>query len=151
MRLTQSILTKSIQNASPLQKLILTLGSGLIAINDPARADMINAFGELTGTRSIKYIHNQMKQDPEGAQILNEKPLINSTTVNLKQLATMPSKSFGREYVEFLERNGIHPDSRLPVSFIEDDEMAYVMNRYRQIHDFTHCILGMKTNMLGKL
>ena len=25
------------------------------------------------------------------------------------------------------------------------------MSRYRQIHDFTHCILGMKTNMLGEV
>lgn len=150
MRLLSRLLSRrSIEDASSIQKLILTAGSGLVAINDPTRDDMINTFGELTGEASLKKLHRQMKADHEGSLILNDRPIINSHTIDLKKLASYPSNSFGREYVEFLDRNQITPDSRKPVYFIEDEDLAYVMTRYRQIHDFTHCILGMKTNMLG--
>jgi ubiquinone biosynthesis protein COQ4 len=134
-----------------IQKLLLTAGSGLIAIFDPKRDDMISAFGELTGKNALPKIHKMMLQDPEARQILFDKPIINSSTINLNELAKYPEQTFGRKYVDFLNVNNITPDSRKPVHFIEDSELAYVMRRYREIHDFTHCILGMKTNMIGEV
>ena len=112
---------------------------------------MVSAFGELTGKNAIKKMHKMMLNDPEGALILRDRPIISSKLINLDLLAQLPEKSFGREYVQFLERNDITPDTRKPVYFIEDEELAYVMCRYRQIHDFIHCILGMRTNMLGEV
>jgi len=29
------------------------------------------------------------------------------------------------------------------VRFVDDEELAYVAQRYREIHDFTHALLGM--------
>jgi ubiquinone biosynthesis protein Coq4 len=43
----------------------------------------------------------------------------------------------------------VTPDSRLPVQFVDDIELAYVMQRYREVHDLFHTLLGMPTNMLG--
>lgn len=43
------------------------------------------------------------------------------------------------------------PDSRMPVQFLEDTELAYVMTRYRECHDLVHAILDMPTNMLGEV
>jgi ubiquinone biosynthesis protein COQ4 len=43
------------------------------------------------------------------------------------------------------------PDTRHPVAFIDDVELAYIMRRYREIHDLTHVTLGMPINMLGKI
>jgi ubiquinone biosynthesis protein Coq4 len=43
----------------------------------------------------------------------------------------------------------VTPDSRSPVQFVDDVELAYVMQRYREVHDLIHTILGMPTNMLG--
>ena len=134
-----------------IQKLLLTTGSGLISIFDPRRDDMISAFGELTGKNALPKIHKMMLGDVEARQILLDKPVINSTTINLNDLAKYPEQTFGRQYVDFLNANNITPDSRKPVHFIEDPELAYVMRRYREIHDFTHCILGMKTNMIGEV
>ncbi len=152
MRLVTALLaTRPLHSASHIQRLMLAVGSGVAAISDPSRADMINAFGELTGEENMRKVRDLMRSDPEGALILADRPVINSQTVDLDKLAGLPAKTFGREYIEFLKRHEIHPDERQPVRFIEDQELAYVMNRYRQIHDFTHCILGMKTNMLGEL
>jgi ubiquinone biosynthesis protein Coq4 len=118
---------------------------------DPSRDDMVSAFGELTGKNAITKLYQKMINDPEGSQILKERPIINSKILNLERLSQLPAKSFGKEYVTFLEQNQITPDTRKPVYFLEDQDLAYVMSRYRQIHDFTHCILGMKTNMLGEV
>ena len=43
----------------------------------------------------------------------------------------------------------VTPDTRTPVQFVDDIELAYVMQRYREIHDLVHTVLGMPTNMLG--
>lgn len=39
----------------------------------------------------------------------------------------------------------------MPVRFMDDPELAYVMTRYRECHDLVHTILGMPTNMLGEV
>ena len=44
-----------------------------------------------------------------------------------------------------------HPDERLPVQFVDDAELSYVMRRYREIHDLIHATLGMPTNMIGEV
>ena len=133
------------------QRLALTVGSGLFSIFDPYRDDMISAFGELTGEHTLPSIQKLMLADAEGSKILRNKPVVNSRTINLDRLAQLPEHTFGRDYVEFLKRNQITPDSRKPVRFVASEDLAYVMQRYREIHDFTHCILGMRTSMLGEV
>lgn len=45
----------------------------------------------------------------------------------------------------------VTPDTRAEVKFVDDEELAYVMQRYREVHDLMHTVLGMPTNMLGEL
>lgn len=112
---------------------------------------MVSAFGELTGKRAIKNMHRMMQNDPEGAQILRDKPIVTSQILDIDNLSRLPDNTFGKEFVQYLDRNNITVDSRKPVLFVDDPELAYVICRYRQIHDFTHCLLNMKTNMLGEV
>lgn len=44
----------------------------------------------------------------------------------------------------------VSPDTRMPPKFIDDEELAYVIQRYREVHDLMHTLLGMPTNMLGE-
>ena len=138
-------------NANTFQRALLTAGSGLMAIMDPSRDDMISAFGELTGKYALQNVLKQMRNDAEGAQILRDRPIINSATIDLVALEKLPPTTFGYQYCKFLRDNNITPDSRKPILFVDDPDLAYVILRYRQIHDFTHCLLGMKTNMLGEV
>ena len=39
----------------------------------------------------------------------------------------------------------------MPVHFIDDPQLVYVMLRYRQIHDLMHTLLGMPPNLLGEV
>ena len=34
------------------------------------------------------------------------------------------------------------PDTRLAVRIVDDEELAYVMQRYREVHDLMHTVLG---------
>jgi len=45
----------------------------------------------------------------------------------------------------------VTPDSRGSVQFVDDVQLAYVMQRYREVHDLFHTVLGMPTNMLGNI
>jgi ubiquinone biosynthesis protein COQ4 len=38
----------------------------------------------------------------------------------------------------------------MDVQFIDDVNAAYVLQRYREVHDLIHAVLGMPTNMLGE-
>lgn len=39
----------------------------------------------------------------------------------------------------------------MSVRFVDDVELAYVIQRYREVHDLFHSILNMPTNMLGEV
>ena len=39
----------------------------------------------------------------------------------------------------------------MPVHFVDDPDLAYVMTRYRESHDLVHALLGMPTHMLGEV
>ncbi|OWK10056.1 COQ4 [Cervus elaphus hippelaphus] len=113
---------------SPLQKVLLAAGSAGMALYDPYRHDMVAVLGETTGHRTLKVLRDQMKRDPEGAQILQERPRISLSTLDMGKLRGLPEGSFGCAYLRFLD-----------------------VNRYREIHDMLHTLLGMPTNILGEI
>ncbi|KAM6183088.1 ubiquinone biosynthesis protein COQ4 homolog, mitochondrial isoform 3-T3 [Erethizon dorsatum] len=136
---------------SPLQKALLAAGSAGMALYDPYRHDMVAVLGETTGYYTLKVLRDQMRRDPEGAQILQERPRISLATLNMGKLQSLPEGSLGREYLRFLEVNRVSPDTRAPTRFVDDEELAYVIQRYREIHDMLHTLLGMPTNILGEI
>lgn len=44
----------------------------------------------------------------------------------------------------------VSPDTRMPPKFVDDEELAYVIQRYREVHDLIHTLLGMPTTILGE-
>lgn len=133
------------------QRTLLTVGSSVVSLLNPHRGDMIACLGETTGTSAHRYMLNKMENSHEGLQILRDRPRINSQTVDLEHLKKMPVGTLGKVYSNFLEKNKVTPDSRLPVQFVDDINLAYVVQRYREVHDLFHAILGMPTHMLGEV
>ncbi|CAH1787226.1 unnamed protein product [Owenia fusiformis] len=136
---------------STFQKILLGVGSAGVAIVNPWRDDMIAVMGEATGELALKSLRAKMLADPVGRQILENEPRINSQTVDLDYLKTLPDGTFGREYRRFLDKYQLTPDARRHVEFVDDVELAYVMQRYREIHDLFHTLFGMPTNWLGEV
>lgn len=147
---TQEFLKNQIK-VSDIQRFILSAGSSIAALVDPRRHDMIACLGETTGREALQNMQYYMKNSEEGQLILEEKPRINTRTINMTALQKLPHNTFGYAYVKFMEDNNITPDSRMEVRFLDDPELAYIMTRYRETHDMVHAILDMPTNMLGEV
>lgn len=133
------------------QKALISVGSALAAITDPFRDDMVAVFGEVTGEFAFRHLHKVMSEDEEGRQILRDRPRISTRTVDLNYLSRLPEHTFGYTYYRFLHDNNVTPDSRLPVQFVDDAELAYVAQRYREVHDLIHTLLQMPIHMLGEV
>uniref|UniRef100_A0A6G1S8P0 Ubiquinone biosynthesis protein COQ4 homolog, mitochondrial n=1 Tax=Aceria tosichella TaxID=561515 RepID=A0A6G1S8P0_9ACAR len=133
-----------------LQKLLLSIGSGVTAIVDPYRHDLVADFGETTGHLALKWMHERMLADEEGRRILSEKPRLRSDTVDYERLKSLPENTFGYHYSRFYTDNRVSPDTRRQVQFVDDAELAFVMQRYRELHDVFHTILNQPTTIKGE-
>lgn len=63
----------------------------------------------------------------------------------------LPENSVGRAYVTWLDREGVSPDTRDNVKYIDNEECAYVMQRYRESHDFYHALTGLPVFVEGEV
>lgn len=92
-----------------------------------------------------------MLRDPTGRRILRDRPRITSQTISLEYLRTLPNNSVGRAYAAWLDREGVGPDTRDQVKYIDNEECAYVMQRYRECHDFFHALTGLPVIVEGEV
>ncbi|KAJ5377733.1 uncharacterized protein N7496_005142 [Penicillium cataractarum] len=130
----------------------LAVGSAIGSLINPRRADLIAALGEATATPYFIYrLRDAMLSDPTGRRILRDRPRITSETLQMSYLRTLPENSVGRTYATWLDREGVSPDTRDNVQYIDDEECAYVMQRYRECHDFYHAVTGLPIFVEGEL
>ena len=92
-----------------------------------------------------------MLSSPTGRRILRDRPRVTSHTMSLARLRTLPPNSVGRAYASWLDREGVSPDTRDSVRYIDDEECAYVMQRYRECHDFYHTLTGLPVVVEGEV
>ena len=71
--------------------------------------------------------------------------------MSLERLRKLPENSVGRTYAAWLDREGVTPDTRDDVRYIDDAEEAYVMQRYREAHDFYHAVTGLPVFAEGEI
>ncbi|MCJ1312417.1 Ubiquinone biosynthesis protein [Agyrium rufum] len=135
-----------------IERAALTVGSAVMALRDPYRADLIATLGETTATPYFIYrLRDTMLSDPTGRRILRDRPRITSKTLSLPHLRTLPANTLGRAYADWQDREGVTPDTRDRVKYIDDEECAYVMQRYRESHDFYHALTGLPVFMEGEI
>lgn len=92
-----------------------------------------------------------MLQSSTGRQILSDRPLITTETVPIEALATYPEGTLGKAYANFMTERGFVSDERSDVKFVDDVDLAYVMTRYRQVHDFWHCLTATDTTVMAEI
>lgn len=135
-----------------LERGALAIGSAFGSLANPYRHDLIASLGEATAKPYfISRLHRAMLSDPTGRRILRDRPRITSNNMSLERLRGLPENSVGRAYAAWLDREGVTPDTRDAVRYIDDPEEAYVMQRYRETHDFTHAITGLPVIIEGEL
>lgn len=92
-----------------------------------------------------------MLKSPTGRRILRTRPRITSQTLSMSHLRALPPNTLGHAYASWLDREGVSPDTRSAVRYIDDPECAYVMQRYRECHDFYHALTGLPVVIEGEL
>ncbi|KAI9346935.1 coenzyme Q biosynthesis protein Coq4-domain-containing protein [Obelidium mucronatum] len=107
----------------------MALRAGLKALSNPSREGKIctwslpleNSLAEC----AVQRMRTRMVLDPTGRRLLRDRP-------------ELPRNTLGRV-----------PDTRTPVRHMPeaDDELKYVMLRYRQVHDFFHVLTGLGTSL----
>jgi len=68
-------------------------------------------------------------------RIIDVKCRIISQIISMTYLRTLPEKSVGYNNAAWLIREGVSPDTRDNVKYLDDEECAYVMQRYRELVD----------------
>ncbi|CAE6429309.1 unnamed protein product [Rhizoctonia solani] len=112
---------------------------------------MVAALGETTAGSALPRLRDQMLASSEGRALLKDRPRVNTSTVDMVALSKMPVGTWGHTYVTWLDRCGVTPDTREPVHYIDDPELAYVMTRYRECHDFYHAVCGLSVSVPSEL
>lgn len=158
---------------TPLQRLATLVHSSITALNDPTRADAVAAVGEVTGSYALSKMLSDMERDESGRRILNDRPVVDenvarramellrrhrdemdASSINFNNpinSGRAKGMTFGAAYATFLEKHEFDPNDRSPVRFVPDADLAYVMTRYRQCHDYWHVLTGLPPTVLGEL
>ncbi|XP_078739185.1 ubiquinone biosynthesis protein COQ4 homolog, mitochondrial [Lampetra fluviatilis] len=139
------------QRITPQQRALLAAGSAFMSLYNPYRHDMVAVLSETTGVSALRRLRSAMADTEEGRRVLSERPRISTSTLDLPRLRSLPAGTLGHEYTEFLRRNRVTPDTRAPVRFVDDEELAFVLQRYREIHDLVHTLTGLHTDMTGEV
>jgi len=119
---------------------------------DPDRADMVALLGELTGEPALRRQLALLKSCPDGAYLLRHRPRVRGPEFDPLYLSKeMPTGSFGAAYGLYMAAHGFSADARAPVRYVANEELAYVMLRYREVHDFLHVLSGLPTSVVGEI
>jgi ubiquinone biosynthesis protein COQ4 len=132
---------------SPLQRIAMAGLSAVTAFVDPARGDLVALLGETTAAPALRGLRDRLHRSEEGRSLLQRRPRVRYPAL---EHARFPEGSFGSAYAAYLRAYGFSPDERAEVLFIEDDELRWVLQRYREVHDFWHVLAGLPPSVLGE-
>ena len=117
---------------------------------NPSRGDLLTVLTQVSSFPNIDRLVAQMRATHEGRRLMAARPSINSRTIDLEALWALPDETFGKEWVRWLRANRVGPDGRCEARHMPTLETRYVIQRYRETHDFYHVLLGMPTSTLGE-
>lgn len=92
----------------------------------------------------------KMPQDQLCAAFL-KRLLVHAQDATMRYAQSLPAGTFGHAYGDFMRRRSFLASDRPPVRFIDDEELAYVAQRSREVHDLWHVLFNCKTTVLGEL
>jgi ubiquinone biosynthesis protein COQ4 len=113
---------------------------------DSTRLDDILEVGEITGRSSMLRALESVKSDPEGIELLQERPELNSRHINFEALQALPKDTVGQLFAAHMSKYGLDIDAlNVPAPMPNDADETYILRRYRGNHDIWHTVLGLGT------
>ena len=127
---------------------VSTLGT---LARDPGRLDQVLVLAQTVNLPAIAKAMGRIEQDEAGHALLRDQPRIDKKHVDFAALAQLPDGTLGREYVRFLDDNGITPDAFEKAPEVGDERASYIMLRMRQTHDLWHVLTGYTPDVRGEI
>ena len=98
---------------------------------------------------ALMRLRDVMASDATGRRLLKDRPRVDDGVLDsARQCAT---GSFGHAYAAFMDGHDFDPGARAVVRYVDDPECAFVMQRYREVHDFWHVLTGVPPTVLGEV
>ncbi|GMI59964.1 hypothetical protein ScalyP_jg9603 [Parmales sp. scaly parma] len=127
----------------------------MASLLNPESAISVATFGDVSSSAQLLPLLKLLESTPTGLRILVDRPTPPSTLTlhnNLMaKLSTLPPNTFGNAYWNFMKTHEFHSHERPPVVYVDDENLAYVMDRYRTSHDYWHVITGLPPTVEGEL
>ncbi len=100
-------------------------------------------------------MRKRLQQTEQGRRLLAEQPNLIPLLSDREELRALPEGSLGREYLAFVEDEGISADGLVEASDIsrqrdEAAELRWIRNWLRDSHDLWHAVLGYKGDLIGE-
>jgi ubiquinone biosynthesis protein COQ4 len=132
---------------SAAQRWKLALAALGKVLADPERTDQVLVFSVYANAGTMRDRIPIFLDDADGRRLFEEHRTIDTRSVDLDALATLPAGTLGRAYADFLRRHQLSPDVfEAPPEQISDPAIAYVIQRVRQTHDLWHVVTGFETD-----
>lgn len=98
-----------------------------------------------------------MLAHPEGRRVFAKRPSLLASLANRDLLAGMPSGSFGRAYLEHIDRHGLDPTKLVSLGRAhetdaerDDPDIHWMAERGRLAHDLWHVLTGYAADEAGE-
>jgi ubiquinone biosynthesis protein COQ4 len=129
-----------------LTEVYLVARATALVMADSERTDEIHRVEELTGRARYRAYLAERARDPATAELLRLKPELSAAQVDFEALRALPTGTLGNVYIRHLDDNGLSADSQATSTrHIDDEDMAYLMRRFRQTHDVWHALTNLGT------
>lgn len=136
----------------PHERVLLFISSGISSYFHPENGENIVQLGEATALPCfLESLKRTMLMDQTGRRILRDQPNITSKSLDMTRLSKMASNTVGYTYYKWLVKEGVSPDTRAPVTYIDDPIHAFIFKRYRQCHDFYHALNDLPIIIEGEI
>jgi len=111
---------------------------------DSTRTTEIHVAEEITGRGRFRRLLDHMRSTQEGRDLLAARPELSSSAVDYDGLRRLDASTLGGAYVRHLDAYGLSADTQaLGTRYVEDEEIAYLMRRFRQTHDVWHALTAL--------
>jgi len=117
----------------------------------PSEADHPHLTGEASSYYACQRMKARMLETESGRRVLAERPRMRSPFIDKDVIAAYPPHTMGGAYHKFLSTYGYEYDLRPLVRHMPDAEIAYIFQRYKEIHDFYHVCLQQGVTMYDEI
>jgi len=121
-------------------------------LRNPQETEQVLVFSNLVNAGRRDERLNRLFDDPVAARLFEEQRALDSKTIDLDELASLPEGTLGHAYAKFMKAHGLTPNvfDGSPDD-VRDERVAYVIQRMRQTHDLWHVVTNCETDPAGEI